>query len=267
VDNSLDAGAKHVMVSVTQARGAPEISIADDGSGMTENVLGEAMRLGSLTARNTETDLGRFGMGLVTASLSLARHCHVITRDPTGAVWSSAWDVDWIINQNAFVFHLEEATRKEKRLLLAAIGGEPTGTLVRLSKIGNLTATLGTFIDRMREHLARVHRYFLQQGIALQVHDGDDYRTPLVPLDPLQLDDKGTSVVMDEAIPVQVDGATHNIRARVVLLPDEPIHALDVAKSMRSQGFYVLRNQREIASAVTLNYFTRHRSSYRSFRP
>ena len=40
------------------------------------------------------------------------------------------------------------------------------------------------------------------------------------------LDDKGTAVVMDEAIPVQVDGATHNIRARVVLLPDEGSHAM-----------------------------------------
>src|SRR5437588_8762061 len=91
VDNSIDAEAQHIKVRVQQRNNQPHISIADDGPGMAESVLDQAMRLGSMTQRDLNSDLGRFGMGLVTASLSIARSCHVITRGPDGC-WSSAWD-------------------------------------------------------------------------------------------------------------------------------------------------------------------------------
>src|SRR5271170_7359722 len=90
LDNSIDADAQHISIRVVQRAGQPLISVADDGTGMTHSILDEAMKLGSLTGRDLNSDLGKFGMGLVTASLSIAKNCHVVTRGSDGC-WSSAW--------------------------------------------------------------------------------------------------------------------------------------------------------------------------------
>ena len=69
VDNAIDAEARHISLRVQQRNNQPQISIADDGIGMTKEVLDQAMRLGSLTTRDLTSDLGKFGMGLVTTPI------------------------------------------------------------------------------------------------------------------------------------------------------------------------------------------------------
>jgi Histidine kinase-, DNA gyrase B-, and HSP90-like ATPase len=257
VDNSIDAEAPTISIKVQQKAGQPVITISDDGEGMGEAILDQAMRLGSLTARDLNSDLGKFGMGLVTASLSLARQCHVITRTNEGT-FSSAWDVDEIIARNKFVKHLDKATDAECELLKAEIGGAKSGTLVTLSKCDNLgNRNLTSFASNLRHHLGRVHRYFIQAGRAITVN-GD--KVPAI--DPLQLSDENTETVIDEKFQISFgkDGAkeTENVRARIVLVPEVPATDLDVGKSLKAQGFYVMRNQREVMNAVALNFFTKH---------
>jgi DNA mismatch repair ATPase MutL len=59
VDNALDAEAKVIHINISQVGGEPVISIADDGCGMDERILDEALKLGSLTDRNSTSDLGK----------------------------------------------------------------------------------------------------------------------------------------------------------------------------------------------------------------
>src|SRR5437899_1999982 len=73
VDNSIDADAQNLKITIQQKNTQHQISIADNGHGMSRHVLDQAMRLGSMTERDHNSDLGKFGMGLVTASLSIAR--------------------------------------------------------------------------------------------------------------------------------------------------------------------------------------------------
>ena len=110
VDNSIDADANVISVRIQQRETQIQILIADNGAGMDIGTLDEAMKLGSLTVRDMNSDLGKFGMGLVTASLSIARRCHVITRAGKDC-FSSAWDVDDIVANNAFRKHLAPATQ------------------------------------------------------------------------------------------------------------------------------------------------------------
>lgn len=257
VDNAIDAEAQHIKIRVQQKAGQPLISIADNGSGMTRDVLDQAMRLGSMTGRDLNSDLGRFGMGLVTASLSIAKKCHVITRAEDGC-WSSAWDVDEIVSQNLFVKHLDAATEDEVSLLDKEIGSSAMGTLVVLTKCDNLgNRNLSAFSSILKSHLGRVHRCFIEAGRGIQVNDD-----VVCAIDPLQLSDSATEIVVDDVFPVTFDEDGHerqeNVRVRIVLVPETPATNLDVAKSMKSQGFYVMRNQREIMNAVTLNFFTKH---------
>ena len=79
VDNSIDAGATIVEISVCRKGERSFVSVADDGRGMTERVLEEAMRYGSRRSYGGR-DLGKFGLGLKTASLSQCRRLTVATK-------------------------------------------------------------------------------------------------------------------------------------------------------------------------------------------
>ncbi|HLI63506.1 MAG TPA: ATP-binding protein [Terriglobales bacterium] len=257
VDNAIDADAQQVRIRIQQKAGQHQISIADAGTGMTKDVLDQAMRLGSMTSRDVNSDLGRFGMGLVTASLSIAKKCHVITRADDGC-WSSAWDVDEIVTQNSFLKHLDAATREEVALLDNEIGASSTGTLVILTKCDNLgNKNPSVFASTLKNHIGRVHRYFIGAGRKIQINEDT-----VSAIDPLQLSDPATEIVVDDVFVVSIDGdgtdKQENIRVRIVLVPENPATELDVAKSMKSQGFYIMRNQREIMNAVTLDFFTKH---------
>lgn len=79
VDNSVTAGASTVDIRITFAGSESFVSIADDGRGMTANALHEALRFGSRQTYK-QGDLGRYGLGLKTASLSQARALTVMTK-------------------------------------------------------------------------------------------------------------------------------------------------------------------------------------------
>jgi Histidine kinase-, DNA gyrase B-, and HSP90-like ATPase len=79
VDNSVMAGATQIDVQIEFAGEDSHVSIADDGEGMTSNGLIEALRYGSRRSYG-RSDLGRYGLGLKTASLSQCRSVSVVSR-------------------------------------------------------------------------------------------------------------------------------------------------------------------------------------------
>lgn len=79
VDNSVTANATSVDIEIVFDGATSYVLIADDGDGMTESALNEALRFG--TRREYELgDLGRYGLGLKTASISQCRRVTVATR-------------------------------------------------------------------------------------------------------------------------------------------------------------------------------------------
>src|SRR4051794_15507283 len=86
VDNSISAAASRVEVIIDPGQPEPRILIADDGHGMSANTVNEALRFGS-RRRYGSGDLGRYGLGLKTASLSQGRRLTVVSRRrPEGPV-------------------------------------------------------------------------------------------------------------------------------------------------------------------------------------
>src|SRR5439155_3117315 len=102
-DNSYDSEAQTVWVGVARSGGDFVISVADNGSGMDPETLDQALRLGSLTKRDEKVDLGKYGMGLVTASMSIARRTTVYTKTADGEVWFAQTDIDLIKQRDQFV--------------------------------------------------------------------------------------------------------------------------------------------------------------------
>ncbi len=84
VDNSIMAGASRVDIVIEFDGEESSVMIADDGQGMSANGLIEALRYGSRRAYSPR-DLGRYGLGLKTASLSQCRSVTVISGRASGA--------------------------------------------------------------------------------------------------------------------------------------------------------------------------------------
>lgn len=98
IDNSISAGARNVWLSFCWDGASSYISIRDDGHGMTEAQLISAMRLGSQSPlkKREANDLGRFGLGLKTASFSQCRRLTVASRSENHAVAVRRWDLDYV---------------------------------------------------------------------------------------------------------------------------------------------------------------------------
>jgi Histidine kinase-, DNA gyrase B-, and HSP90-like ATPase len=258
VDNSYDADASKVSIEVAKSGDDFEIMISDDGSGMDKETLDQALRLGSLTERDAATDLGKFGMGLVTAGLSLSRRTHVITKRQS-EYFTSIVDVDEIQRSNKFCKHLASSSGDEMRLFDQKVGKVESGTLVTLTKTDALTNRNTTQVANvLRKHLGEVHRHFLLAGKPIFIN-GE--RT--IPVDPLMLDDSETTVYSDESYPIELgeggNKSTELIRVRIALIPPDFVGGDNrLVKALQHQGFYLMRNNRQIHRAATLDYFSKH---------
>jgi hypothetical protein len=98
IDNSISAGAKNINIQRIWKGSKSVISIEDDGCGMNNEELILALSPGAQNPleERRETDLGRFGLGLKTASFSQCRKLSVISRknDYAPVYWS--WDLDYV---------------------------------------------------------------------------------------------------------------------------------------------------------------------------
>lgn len=252
IDNAIDAEAEVVTVRIEKV-GTDDfvIRIADDGIGMTEAVLDQASRLGSETERSRASDLGRFGMGLVTASLSLGRTLTIITRSTAG-VLSNVTDVDEMIAQNAFIrSYFGPARDDEVQVLNEMVGAKKTGTVIQITNCdGFMAKYVGAFEKTLARHIGQVYRWFIRSGRRFFVN-GEEAALN----DPLWLDDPRTDVYSEETYQLKYRGEEHPVQIRLVVLPDHGDRTLNerAGYNVRKSGFYVLRNQREIAEAELLD--------------
>ena len=97
VDNSLAAQARTVRIAYSSEPETAWLAVVDDGHGMDRAELREAMRFArDPQAERSVGDLGRFGLGLKTASLSQARKLTVLPAAPSGVLAGMTWDLDHV---------------------------------------------------------------------------------------------------------------------------------------------------------------------------
>ena len=102
IDNSITAEANNIYVELQWNKGNPYVSILDDGVGMTEAELAKNIMLGSTSPseKRNKNDLGRFGLGLKTASFSMARELNVFSQTDHTELCFRQWDLDKIEETN-----------------------------------------------------------------------------------------------------------------------------------------------------------------------
>src|SRR5258708_6470269 len=168
VDNSVQAGAKKIAISITEASSSAEqksieVSLLDNGCGMDPFTLRQALRFGGSTRFGDRSGLGRYGMGLPNASLSQARRVSVYTWQSSGAtprsrgdgpparIYMSYLDVDEIVR-----CELEEVPRSEIVKSPPAVCGGPSGTLVIWPRCDRLDhRRVSTIVRKLEAELGR----------------------------------------------------------------------------------------------------------------
>ena len=230
-------------MTIVDREGDLIVEIADDGIGMDDARLDEALRLGSDTAR-VENDLGKFGMGLVTASISMSKRVEVFTRLNGGDRFYGGFDLEIIEESNDFVKWVQPIVANDK--LFA-----DWSTIIRLSKTDRISNRRpGDFANILRKRLGQVFRKFLKASTEITVNGRS-----VEAINPLMLTDKGTAIVYDE--PLQIEGGT--IHIRVVDLPDYgPAVNRDLGIIPQNSGFYIMRNNREIKDSETFEFYKKH---------
>ena len=136
-DNSIAAGASKISIQVSQEyRGAVRLSIADDGSGMGRDELVHAMRYGS-PERPDPASLGKYGLGLKTASTAFCRRLSLISR-PSGdcPALMATWDLDHVVEKQRWLLQLSDGSDEEALQHLEEVATGSSGTSRSLDEGG-----------------------------------------------------------------------------------------------------------------------------------
>jgi len=253
IDNSISAGATEVRIDFTWDGPFSRISILDDGRGMDDTELECAMRLGDKSPldKRSPTDLGRFGMGLKTASFS---HCRRLTvaSVKSGKLSCLRWDLDALAAKPEAGWLLFEGVASGSEGFLSPLSVEKSGTLVlweTLDRIVTKGYDADDFLDlisNVEAHLAMVFHRLLQgprPRLRLLLNG-----TPVTPWDPFMTWHSSkpwnspiqTKITPSGIIEIECHVLPH--RDKLTVKEFEAGGGPDGWTSQ--QGFYVYRNER-----------------------
>ena len=254
IDNSITAGARNIEILTEAMAEEPRIAILDDGTGMSEDELIAAMRPGSRNplATRDEPDLGRFGLGLKSASFSQCRRLTVVSRK-AGRTSAAVWDLDDVAERNEWAVQLpDESLRIPETERLGT-----AGTLVLWEKLDRLgggflknpakrAEIINQRIAETERHLRLVFHRFMEDAKSIQIFLNGRL---LRPLDPFAK--KYPATIADPEDPLPFQGQSIEIQS--FTLP----HHKQMSKAdwediagpeghLKSQGFYLYRGKRLI---------------------
>lgn len=256
VDNAITAGAKSVQILADTSKTEPTLAVIDDGEGMDRAALLEAMRLGNRSPREVRDsrDLGRFGLGMKTASFSQCRRLTVISRRG-GSLGAARWDLDDVEQYDDWLVEEPE----DPELLPYVNQLTRDGTIVLWEKLDRLMGgESGEMAERhvnrrlsdARSHLELVFHRFLAGERGLQRVKMSLNNRDLEPFDPFHSSHPATIVGPVEKI--AVGGATITLQAftlphhKKVSSAAEWERYAGPAGYIKNQGFYVYRAGRLI---------------------
>lgn len=270
VDNSIAAEARRISVRVERAMdGELEVSVADNGYGMDRDELLNAMKYGS-RVRETPASLGKFGLGLKTASTAICRQLTVVTRPQSlDGPFAAQWDLDYVEAENRWLLRLPEVSVHE-RTLLEETAGEGAGTVVIWRNVDRLLPTsyrdnmgaparraLERIIADLRRHIGLTYVRYLSGSHGRPRVEIELNGEPVAGWDPFWI--TGSELLLEKELDVELDGSPATLAVRAYVLPprselsDDQLREADIRAD--TQGFYVFREDRVISSGGWLGMF------------
>lgn len=262
IDNCISARADNVWVQYTWAGADSWVSITDDGTGMSREELVQAMTPGSKDPQDDreEHDLGRFGLGLKTASFSQCKSLTVLTKREGFQLIKRCWDLDFV-NQEGKWFLLDYLSDEEFSASLTALKRGTTVVWEKLDRlVGNAhhenEAARAVFLEEfevVEHHLSIVfHRYLEQKRFKLWING-----RAVEPFDPFLKEIEATQLLAQEKLD------NDKVKVKCYLLPHISKLSLPECKKYKTdlwnemQGFYIYRNNRLLLHGDWLGLFAR----------
>jgi hypothetical protein len=265
IDNSISAGARNIWVDFEWKGDDTWLSIKDDGCGMTNEELIRAMRPGSRNPREERSskDLGRFGLGLKTASFSQCRKLSVISKRENGEKNFWTWDMDFVNQTSKW-----ELIRYLPEEFANSTDDLRSGTTVIWNDLDRLVSNLhaddksalGKFLEIMeqiKKHLAMVfHRFMENKRIKIFFQHAGSGSREIESWNPFLPNHPATQNFPDE--PLQ----NNQVRIRGFVLPhksrltEEEFRRNEGPRGWNEQqGFYIYRSERLLLSGDWLGMF------------
>ena len=274
IDNSIAAEANIIDLQITMDfRGNVCVSIADNGYGMNREELMNAMKYGS-NQRSNPDSLGKFGLGLKTASTAFCRRLSVLSRKGINeSIQEATWDLDHVARISKWELLLSDSPENDKIDHLTAVS-EGSGTVVVWDNIDRLMKSykdpsgrhaqnsLKKIINELKEHIAMVYQRYIDTNdtratnIEIRVN-GDKIEA----WDPFCTN--VSELVGDETVPVELNGGSNaEFSIRAYILPrKEDFANNEQAKQAKlgneRQGIYIYRENRLIHDADWLGMYSK----------
>ncbi|QTD37098.1 ATP-binding protein [Polaribacter batillariae] len=264
IDNSITAGAKNIWVDYDWKGAKTTLSILDDGIGMNNEQLIQAMRPGSKNPLDTrsEDDLGRFGLGLKTASFSQSRKFTVLSKAASYSHIYWSWDLDYVNQQKSW--KLIRYVPNESKWI-QKIETLKTGTCVIWWELDRLTkdtreesqeakSKFLAVMDSVKKHLSMVFHRFMDAGLKIYFRD-----RLIESWDPFMIGTEGIQTKPE----TRLEGGKIRIKGFVLphrskLSPEQYQYGKGPKDSWTAhQGFYVYRNKRLLVAGDWLDLFKR----------
>lgn len=272
VDNSIAAHASVVKVSILMnPKGDVNVYIADNGIGMDMDGLKNAMKYGS-AQRSDPGSLGKFGLGLKTASTAFCRSLSLLSKTETSDYHKVQWDLDEICKINKWRL-LQPEVKEDEIDLLESVTQGGSGTLVIWEKVDRLMKSYSLdkarrnaferMIDKLKRHFAMVYQRFLDASytqcptIKLYINEVE-----INPWDPFCTNEPNSKSLAKKEVQVELpDGTTTSFYVEAWLLPRIEEFSSPQAKSNAKvsndmEGFYVYRENRLIYFGGWLDMYT-----------
>lgn len=176
IDNSISARAKQISYEIHWNDGDPYFLLKDNGMGMCneENELINSFRLGSKNPleERDDNDLGRFGFGMKTASLSQARALTVITKKSKYKTIALSLDLDFITENKKWLLKTADENKfKDEFKYLSSL---ESGTIIRWDHWDRAPKSENDFmslITVINNYLSVCFHRYLDKGISISHHD------------------------------------------------------------------------------------------------
>ncbi len=275
VDNSIEARASRVDIVVHFAGDDSWVRIADNGNGMKPAQIREALRYGAEREYDAKEALGKFGLGLKTASMSQCQRLTVASRssEERAEIYAHSWDLDHVVTSNRW--EILEVDCNDNPQLLREPLLDHTGTVVlweRLDRILGYKHPYGEMAKKrlsgmcreLEEHLAMVfHRYIAGEAGRRKVRISVN-GNPVRPWDPFLRQEPATKQLQPVTLQYDHEGIRGEILIEPFVLPHQDDFSCPQAHAAaagplrwnRQQGFYIYRANRMIQSGGWSNLRT-----------
>lgn len=261
VDNSISAGASEIQIRFPVDPTDLFVAICDNGSGMNRDELFDAMKYGSSLKRGKrlKSDLGRFGLGLKSASLSQCRNLTVVSKKD-GMLSAFTWNLDVVEEKKDWIILERDMKEIQSFKFIDYLYRKESGTIVIWEDFDIIKESSGNVYAELLEHQSETsdylslifHRYLNKTGVNRLTIRINEYA--LKGLDPfLENHPKTTSRLPFPVIIKDKFGEEQKMTVQVFVLPFQKDLSPEDKKSSggienyrTKQGFYIYRNERLI---------------------